>query len=197
MKAKKRMVLLPLAGILLIIALLVFVFFAGRLLVLDEPPRKADVIVVLGGDSGERVRQASSLYRTGYAPYMIVSGGQLYGDITQAGVMKDHAVALGVPSDKIILENHAESTYDNAAFSRRIMENHGFSSALVVSSNYHMKRVKFIFQKAFKNSGITLTYCAAREPRFNPDRWWASNKSTMFTITEYIKFAGYALDKNI
>ncbi|KJS17693.1 MAG: hypothetical protein VR69_04005 [Peptococcaceae bacterium BRH_c4b] len=197
MREKKRMFILLAAGIVLIALGAVFTSFAGRLLVLDEPPRKADVIVVLGGDSGERVERAVSLYRAGYAPYMIVSGGQLYRNITQAGVMKDHAVSLGVPADKIILENRAESTYDNATFCKEIIDEHGFKSVMVVSSNYHMQRVKFIFRKVFKNSGTTLVYCAAQEPKFNPNRWWANNKSIMYTITEYIKFTGYALGRNI
>jgi uncharacterized SAM-binding protein YcdF (DUF218 family) len=197
MKVIKRKAVLPAACITIIILLALIIIFAGRLLVLDEPPRKADVIVVLGGDSGERVEQAASLYRAGFAPYMLVTGGQLYRNISQAGVMKDHAVELGVPSDRIILENKAESTYDNAIYSKKIMEEHGFRSALVVSSNYHMQRVKFIFRKVFKNSGTTLIYCAAREPKFNPNRWWNNNKSVMYTITEYIKFLGYALGRNI
>lgn len=196
MKLKRRNILI-IAAVVLLLSLSLFIIYAGKLLVLDQKPVKSDVIIVLGGDSGKRVEQAAALYKAGYAPYMIVSGGELYHKTTQAGVMTEHAVELGVPRDVIIPEAHSESTYDNAAFTREIMQQKGFKSAIVVTSNYHMQRSKFIFQRVFKNSGVSLTYCSAREPRFDPDRWWSSNKSIMFTITEYIKFIGYALGKNI
>ncbi|GBF35585.1 membrane protein [Desulfocucumis palustris] len=196
MKFNRHKIFIP-AAALLISALFLFVVFAGKLLVLDQKPVKSDVVIVLGGDSGERVERAAALYKAGYAPYMIVSGGELYHSITQAEVMAEHAEELGVPREALIPEARSESTYDNAAFSKEIILQRGFKSAIVVTSNYHMQRSRFIFQRVFKNSGVNLTYCSAREPRFDPDRWWSNNKSIMFTITEYIKFAGYVLGKNI
>jgi len=166
---------------------------AGHLLVYDEEPQPADVIVILAGDRGTRTERGAELFHAGYAPRIIVSGGQIYHTTTQAGLMCAHAVELGVPAEAIIKEERADSTGENAVFVRELMERHGFDSALVVSSNYHMRRVKFIFDREFRDSGITLTYCAAADPHFDPARWWANNKSIMYTFTEYVKLIGYAL----
>lgn len=181
-----------------VLALFVAVFFsAGHLLVLDEPPQQADVIVVLAGDRGSRTAHGAALFHAGYAPYLIVSGGQTYHTTTSAVLMRDHAVELGVPAATVLPEDRADSTYENAVFTRELMEQHSFTSALVVSSNYHMRRVKFTFEREFRDSGIDLTYSAAADPDFDPARWWTNNKSIMYTFTEYVKFIGYALGWNM
>lgn len=181
------------AGLLL---LAVAFLGAGRLLVYDEPPRHADVIVVLAGDRGARTAQGAALYHAGWAPQLIVSGGPTYHTTTIAALMRDHAVELGVPADAVIIEDQADSTYGNAVFTQQLMEEHGYTTALVLSSNYHMRRVKYTFEREFRESGIELTYCAATDPNFDPARWWTNNKSVMYTFTEYVKFIGYALGRN-
>src|ERR1700722_8149136 len=56
-------------------------FSLGQLLTSAQEPRKADLIVVLGGDvRGNRILQAAQLVRDGYAPRVLVSGmANLYG----------------------------------------------------------------------------------------------------------------------
>ncbi len=189
--------LIGLVAILFLLALLVYAFLkAGEFLVFDQPPHKAEVILVLSGDTGYRVEKAVELYQQGYADKIIMSGGQLYYTLTQAQAMQEQAMELGVPQESIILEPLADSTYGNAVYCLQIMQEQGFKSALVVTSDYHSKRTEFIFNKAFKDSKINLTFCCADDPQFNPHKWWVSNKSIMLTLNEYIKFIGYALGKN-
>jgi len=180
----------------LLLIILLFVFYGGRFLVYDEPPRKADVIVVLSGDKGERTVKGAELFREKYAPYLLVSGGIVYHKTTMAELMKEHAIELGVPEDSILVEDKADSTYENAVFTLDILKRKDFHSAIIVSSNYHMRRVKLLFDREFRDSGISLTYVAAADDQFRPTRWWSSNKSIMITLTEYIKFFGYLLGKN-
>ena len=55
---------------------------------------------------------------------------------------------MGVPNDSIILENNATSTRESAFFTKELMIQQQFQSAIVVSSNFHMRRVKSNYQKA-------------------------------------------------
>lgn len=169
---------------------------AGRFLVVEEPIQKSDAIIVLSGDKGERVEKAAELYHQGYGTYFVISGGIVYNDVTAAQLMKEHALQLGIPEKMIILEDRADSTYENADFTRQIIENYPIHSAVVVSSNYHMKRVKMIFDRDFKSSKIKLYYAGAKDRYFNKGQWWSNNKSIMITITEYLKMIGYAVRKN-
>jgi len=181
------------ALLLLLIMAAAALFYAGRFLVYDENPRKADVIIVLAGDKGTRTEKGVELYQEGYAPYLIMSGGEIYHGLIIGDLMKEHATELGVPPEAVISEPEASSTYENAVFTRNILEEQGFKTALVVSSNYHMRRVKYVFDKEFKNTGIALTYVAAADPNFDPAHWWENNESCLYVFNEYIKFVGYIL----
>ncbi len=116
----------------------------------EAVPRKADVAIVLGagvwGDRPspglrERLDQAVELYREGYVPYLLVTGGLGEGKTsTEAAVMRNYLVEQGVPEDRIFMEHQARDTYENLLFSKEIMQQHGLSQALVVSHDYHLAR---------------------------------------------------------
>lgn len=114
-----------------------------------EPPRAADAIVVFAGGVGEsgkagggyqeRVKQAVDLYRAGQAPRMIFSSGYTF-VFREAEVMKELAVAQGVPDSAIVLETKAANTHQNVAYVTDILRRHQWQSILLVSSSYHMRR---------------------------------------------------------
>lgn len=144
-----------------------------------------------------RTERGVALWYDGYAPYIMVSGGNVYHTTNIGVLMMEHARELGVSPESIIIEPKADSTYQNAIYTKSLMKQYGFNSAIVVSSDYHMQRVKFTYQSVFKDTDIRLIYCAAQDINYNSDRWWANNKSAMTTISEYIKFIGYAFGRSI
>ncbi|BBB90725.1 hypothetical protein MAMMFC1_01386 [Methylomusa anaerophila] len=182
---------------LLLGVLLTAVIFAGRILTIDEQPRPADVIIILSGDHGARTEKGVELWRQGYAPYVMVSGGNIYHTTNIAELMAAHASELGVPKQSIVIEARAMSTFQNAIYSKALMEQHGFRSAIVVSSNYHMQRARLIFRKVFAGSGVQLAYCSVGDPEFAPNYWWTNNRSIMVVISEYVKLTGYALGRSL
>ncbi|MBC9785362.1 YdcF family protein [Heliobacterium chlorum] len=186
-KSKLLWILVALSTLLLMLR------FAGDFLVLADEPTKADAIIVLSGDDGGRTERAVELYHQGYAPYIILSGGRVYQETTMAELMQKHAIKLGVPKEAIILENKSSSTYQNAAHSKEIMEKYQFKSAIVVSSNYHMRRTKLVFEQVFQGTSDVFAYVPFDNQDYNPARWWEKNRGIMVTITEYIKLIGYVL----
>lgn len=177
----KRIIIL--FGVLLFIMMIVK--SAGNFLVVDETPVKSDVIIVLSGGEG-RLEKGVMLYKEGYAPYLLLSNGsvdQLY----------ERALQLGMPTDSIIVENQSTSTLENAWFSKKVMQKHQFHSAIVVSSNSHMRRVKVLFDQTFKHSAIRLIYSTGVNPSYNPNQWWQTKEDRYTTLTEYIKLVGNIL----
>lgn len=166
---------------------------AGNFLVVSQTPVRSDVILVFAGDAGARTTKAIELYKQGYANKIVLSGGPLYMHVTEARLMYDHAVSEGVAPEDIIMDEEATSTCENALNCRKIMEANHFNSALVISSEYHMFRVKRVCEKVFAGSSYSLVYCASRDPVYDPGRWWANNRSLIWTVNEYIKLAGYEL----
>lgn len=175
-----------------LLLLVVLFFCAGRFLPLSEAPKQADVIIILSGGAG-RVEQGVKLYQEGYAPKLLLSNSK---EITgPAGDMRETALSLGIPESAILTEDAAESTYQNAQLTLPIMQQHGFKSAIVVSSDFHMRRVKFIFDHVYKKSGIELTYIGA-DSGYHAKTWWGDRYSRETTFNEYIKMIGNAFGYN-
>jgi uncharacterized SAM-binding protein YcdF (DUF218 family) len=171
-------------GVLGILFLLSFIFRgAGNFLVIDEKPIKSDVIIVLSGGRIDRLEKGVELYKKGFAPYLMISNGN------EESLFKA-AMNMGVPSRSIILENHARSTTDNALFTIKLMEKHNLNSAIVVSSDYHMRRVKTNYHKANKGVGFNFIYCSSQNASFNPAYWWKGKGNLFNTLSEYMKILG-------
>ncbi|MEK5435779.1 MULTISPECIES: YdcF family protein [Paenibacillus] len=167
-------------------------FSAGRFLALTEPPNQADVIIVLSGGQ-DRVEKAAELYKSGYAPYIILSNAKE--STSSSGDMLQTALNLGIPQEAIYTENAASSTYQNAEFTLPIMKEHDFKSTIVVSSDFHMRRVKLLFDRVYKKSDIELTYVGSVSG-YNAKRWWSDRKSTETTFNEYVKMIGNTFGYN-
>ena len=167
----------------------------GKFLVQSDKLEKADAIAVFSGDSGARTERAVELLKEGYADYLILSGGKVYDDVTMAELMKNHAIKLGVDEDKILIDDEASTTNENAAFTAEIIEEHNFKSAIVVTSDYHTRRSKLAMEKALENTlidgeKVSVSVTPSKEEKFTT-KWWTSGNSVLMVISEYLKLAGY------
>jgi uncharacterized SAM-binding protein YcdF (DUF218 family) len=127
------------------------------------PPSRADALVVLGRGvdpdgalpllAKQRVRRAAELFAWGVAPRMIFSGRcSLMTDAdpprTEAAAMAEYARSLGIPSRALILEEESRDTIGNAYFVlRRFLEPNDWMSIRVVTSDFHIQRTAWVFQK--------------------------------------------------
>lgn len=115
-----------------------------------------DAIIVLGAGVDKdgnaspvllsRVTEGVREYERGVAPRLILTGGKDRG-FNQAAVMSRIAQAQGVPASSILVEPKATNTIQNACFSARIMQQHGWRSAEVVTSPPHLPRADMIFSE--------------------------------------------------
>jgi uncharacterized SAM-binding protein YcdF (DUF218 family) len=167
-RARRNTVKLGLAFILLYIVLLKtpFIWFIASPLRISETPQKADVIVVFGGGAGEtgspgkstieRARQAAELYKSGYADKIIFSSGYTY-TYNDAENMKLIALPIINSEKDIILEQKANSVYQNVIFSKEILDKNKWRSILLVSSPYNMRRASLVFRKWGKDIKVVYT----------------------------------------
>ncbi len=61
--------------------------------------------------------------------------------------MASIARELGVPETNLIKEEHSNTTIGNAVWTKRIMDENNFSSAIVVTSPHHLLRTRYIFTR--------------------------------------------------
>jgi len=70
----------------------------------------------------------------------------------------------------------------------------GYKSAIVVTSDYHMRRSRLVFNKEFKGTGISLTFCNAKDKNFIAAKWWTNSYSLNIVQSEYLKLMGYFIE---
>lgn len=174
-----------------LILVFIFIFLSlGKFLIVSDELEKADAIVVFSGDNGPRTEEAVRLLKEGYGDYLLLSGGKVYDYVTMASLMKEHAIKLGIDEDKILVEDKASSTYENAIFSKEIIEDHNFDSIILVTSEYHTRRTKLTMEKVLKDLDVKVMMAYSKEEEFNTN-WWTSGESILITISEYLKLLGY------
>ena len=111
-----------------------------------------DAIVVLGaaqyngrpsGALAARLDHAIELYKEGYAPYLITTGGNLPGDrTTEAETGFCYATKQGgLPASAILMENTGRTTEESIQHVRAIFDARGLHTALFVSDRSHMLRI--------------------------------------------------------
>lgn len=165
----------------------------GNWLVVSDSLEPADVIVVLGGETGERVQEAVKLYKRGYAPKLLMSGGPLAWRLSYAQIMGAQARYLGVSSKDIILEDQSFSTLDNAYYSLLLVRKNKFNKVIVVTSPSHTRRAKRVFDKYFSDYDIKLMVHPVPKSKFKLSKWWQRHEDTQRVFREYSSLFYYFL----
>ena len=94
-----------------------------------------------------RTQHAADLWRAGYAPELICTGGFKDDPLSAAAVCRHIAMRLGVPSSRIWLADGSQSTVEDAQATAEVMAAHGWRSAILVSHPLHVYRARWLFQK--------------------------------------------------
>lgn len=179
--------------VLVVLAAALFVFHQailagfGEWLVVNEPPRHADVIVVLSGDGPQasRAARAAELYRAGWAPIVVASGSAVRSYLSEADLTARDLMLRGVPDRSIVRFRHqSRYTLAEARALAQFCAAHGWHRLLVVTSNYHCRRASYIFHHVFP-PGDEIHFVAAPDEDFDPDGWWRSRQGQKTFLREY------------
>jgi uncharacterized SAM-binding protein YcdF (DUF218 family) len=175
----------------------VLLFFASLGLVVSHYasfPEKTDVIVVLGGDNGLRVRKGAELYRQGYAKNILLTGiDEKFYRPGHPNWRERMIVSLGVPKKAVRVDTRSKTTWEEALNTSETMNKKGWKSALVVSDPPHMFRLHQTWNKAFRASPRKFILVATEPAWWNPLLWWKSRKSFQFVISEMKKNLFYTV----
>lgn len=164
---------------------------------------KAGAMVVLGGNTAggranwfepydkttasTRAAVAARLYLAGEAPHIIVSGAAYDGISSEAETMAATLRAEGVPERAIVLEKNSHTTYENAKFSARILNELGINEIILVTSALHMPRSVATFAR----QGLDVTPAAAPRQIISPKKSefsvWLPNQRALDASRSIIK----------
>ena len=168
----------------------------GRYLVIDQQPVHSDAVVAIAGQNRRR-DYAVSLYQRGLAERLVFNVsdttyyfGQPIDPVTS--VLED-LEAHGIDRKVAIINRDVSSTMHDAAATLQTAGQYGLDSLIIVSSPFHMRRVKFSFQRVFAGSGIYLTYCCVplEAEKIELERWWTREREFVKVVNEYLKLLYY------
>lgn len=120
----------------------------GGLVEAAVPPEQLDINL---GAAADRLWHAARLYRTGKAPLVLASGGNLpwsSNEQPESSVMAELLQELGVPPTAILQESRSRTTRENRDNSLPILQAHGIRRVLLVTSALHMPRALALFRAA-------------------------------------------------
>jgi uncharacterized SAM-binding protein YcdF (DUF218 family) len=119
-----------------------------------DQARPAEAIVVLGtaqynGWPGPvfqaRLDRALELWRAGYAPVLVVTGGKMPGDgYTEAEAAWAYLTDAGVPAEAIVIENTASDTWESMQGIAALLQPLGIDEVIVVSDGFHLFRSRMM-----------------------------------------------------
>jgi uncharacterized SAM-binding protein YcdF (DUF218 family) len=186
------------------------ILLAPRYLAYVESPRQSDaVILFVGGDYEARLREARQLIADGYASHLIIPA---YGQVQKQGPdgkleSVDSYLKLNTsnlqprPQDELLNTSNLkpktaswlEDTHTEVLVARQMMERSGFRTAILVSSRYHMRRVKLIADRVFTQTHYRLHFVPTRYESTKSAFWFLNGPEFARVTSEYIKIAWFQL----
>ena len=121
---------------------------------MDEATSEARHALILN-DAGSRMTEGVALALRYPAARLVFTGGSArfrQDGVSEASIAQRLFVALGVPPERITLETRSRNTYENAIFTRDLLQPKPGERFLLVTSAFHMTRAMGVFRRA----GLTV-----------------------------------------
>ncbi len=163
---------------------------AARFWIVQDRITPADAIIVIGDDNfaGDRAAEAAELFRAGWAPQMVASGRMLRSYASVADLIAKDLESHGVPPSAVVRFPHrANDTREEAEALKALIAQKGWRRMIVVTSNYHTRRARYIFRRVLPQN-VSLEVAGAADPGFDPANWWESRQGRK---TFFLETMGY------
>lgn len=191
-RISRRVLLL---GVLILVSLgLLILRYSGYLLIqADQVPNHAQVAVVLDGPPdgvSARFRTSVDLLRQGRVDYVMISVGKVSVWGTWFPQLVSGYIQRMYPQDiarRIVLcEMNTDSTQEEALALQGCLNERGWKSVLVITSDYHAHRARRIWRKEFK-APYSISVCGVRDGDFESNGWWRNRRYAKTWLLEMTK----------
>ncbi len=174
----------------------------GRYLVTEHSLAKADLILVLGGETLLRAPEGARVYHEGYASRILLTNepkGKGAEDLVRLGIRfpdnQETALtileALRVPRSAILtIQERANSTRAEMQTVARFLKSHPAQRLIIVTSKSHTSRAYKIFSSGL-GPGVHLMMHPVPNDPFDPSRWWRDREDTKEVLHEYEALIDY------
>lgn len=169
----------------------------ARTLVLEDPLRKADAIVVLTGDrNGDRVAESIRLQKNGFGAYIVFWGGQLYWKYNFADLILGQLKESGITSEHIVYSTRDLEQYSSegeALENILMLKSRGAKTFILVTSHYHTARAGKVYHRLAAENGMTVIVHPVEDSLVHIHDWWKDRESSKMIYLELQKTVWYRL----
>ncbi|WP_156288543.1 YdcF family protein [Oceanobacillus salinisoli] len=165
---------------------------------IEDDKNTGDCIFVAGSSTAVHYRlpKAIELYKQGRAPKILFSGGVKWNGngLPEAMILKNKAMALGIPEKDILTEDQSLHTLENVLASllvlSRAFQLHQMERILIVTTAYHMRRLH-LTMKTYMPNWINFSLCPAIDQNTRKDNWFRSVEGRKRVEAECTKIINY------
>jgi uncharacterized SAM-binding protein YcdF (DUF218 family) len=100
-----------------------------------------------------RLDHAVAVFRATGAGYLVPSGGTVGAPPAEGEIMRTLALAKGVPDARIVVEDEARNTFENALYTGLIMRRRNWRRVVIVTDRFHMPRALYVYRRL----GLTVS----------------------------------------
>lgn len=163
-----------------------------EMIFLEDEPKSADVIFLPGSNEGALAVTAAGLYHKGYAPWIVPSGKYakwagkcgVEGFETECDYFSQILRKEGVPEAAVLQEKNATYTYENAIYTRKLLEERGIGvkRALLCCQAFHARRCKLYYEILFPEAEILV--CPTVTKNISKENWYLEKEKIAKVLGE-------------
>ncbi len=172
----------------------------GSFLVSTDATCKADALYVLGGAPLDRGSYSNRVLDQGCVPLAFCTGANVPQSfraegrmVTEADLSRAAAIRAGADPGMVLPFPYGTSTWEEAAGVLHHAQSKAYDTVLVLTTEFHTRRVGKVFRQRFKDSGIAVLVQAAPSSEYEAAHWWKSEEGLLMVNNEYVKSLYYAI----
>ena len=189
-----RAAIFALIGIFVLISI---IYLSPKYLTVASATIHSDAIVLMAGPIFElRKKEALKIFEQGFARYLLLpSTGEVWEHQEQSkSFRKSHFSFPATINQKY--RRYYEGTHIEILRTKKMMQELGLTSAIFVSSPYHMRRIQIIANREIDAMTDRLAYVPATEHRTGGWKWWLSRNDWWWVANEYVKIGWLLVSRN-
>ena len=191
---------LSVCAIVLVASILCFRLLNDYLVVV-RPLERADAIVLMAGDTRDRLPAVADLFKKGVAPIVLLTNDGLLGawsneysrNSYQAEWTRLELLQMGVPRNAVVILGYTHSgTFYDSLNTRAYVQANKITSLVIVTSDYHIRRTLWSFAEVFAGSAVKFGIYPS-EPYTGSKSFFGQMSRLSTLLMELIKLNYYKL----
>ena len=167
--------------------------FIAKVQRVEQLSRSVDVLIVLGGGDGNRIRHAYSLYDQGISNQFLLTGDSDPFFLTDhLQLMNDYISSLDDRNPSIILEGQSKSTLDHTRFIEPLVKKFNWKKVMIVTSAFHSRRAYYAFKKRWSHLDVQV-FISPSDDGIEVSTWWKNYEMAQKVLTEWFRYFLYLL----